>query len=218
MGAVERAGMSGWKDRVEDLLYESESVEEVVDVEGARVVVTGHRVLTFTPEMDGENFRQVERPNVAAVETSALGKTGLAERAIRYGVYGAVLVLAGFVLDFESYVGGITFDAEAAQRTGAGGIVGVAQSMLDLMARLDQFMQVAGALVLLVAVALFAVYWLLRTPTIAIRVAGDGEDLHVPRSDDPDRAIATLRQAMFPDGAHVDASGKLSSVLPDDIL
>lgn len=213
---LERTAMSRWQSRVEDLLYESESVEEVVDIDDTRVVVTSHRVMTFTPEMDGDNFQQVERPNVAAVETGAVGKTGLAERAIRYGVYGVLLVLAGLVLDFERFVGGVDLDAEVAQQTGAGGIVGIAQRTLNFMARLDELMQVVGALVVLAAVALAAVYWLLRTPTLAIRVAGDGGDIHVPRPDEPERVATTLQQAIIPDELADEESGKLSSVRPED--
>lgn len=210
--------MSGWKSRVEELLYESESVEEAVDIDDARVVVTSHRVMTLTPEMDGENFRQVERPNVTAVETGALSNVSLAERAIRYGIYGGLLVVAGLVIDFERFVGDVSFDAEATEQTGASGIVGIAQGMLDLMAQLDQLMQVAGALALLVAVAMFAVYWLLRTPTLAIRVAGDAEDLHVPRPKEPDLAARTLEQAIIPDEMAEEESGKLASVLPEDLF
>lgn len=210
--------MTGWKSRVEELLYESESVEEAVDIDDARVVVTSHRVLTFTPGMDGENFRQVERPNVTAVEAGALSNVTLAERAIRYGIYGGLLVVVGLVVDFERFIGGVSFDAEATQQTGASGLVSIAQGMLDLMGQLDQLMQVAGALLLLVAVAIFAVYWLLRTPTLAIRVAGDGEDLHVPRPEEPELAASTLEQAIVPDEMAEEESGKLTSVLPEDLF
>lgn len=208
----------GWQARVDDLLYESESIEEVVDIDDARVVVTSHRVMTFTPNMDGENFEQVERPNVTGVATSAQSRTSLAAKSIRYGVYGVMLILAGVLIDFENLVGGIQFDASATEETGAGGIVSVAQGMLDALAALDEFMQVIGALTLLVAVVLFAVYWLLRTPTLAITVAGDGDELHVPRPDEPDLAVKALEQAILPDDMDNDSSGKLASVLPEDIF
>lgn len=210
--------MAGWKDRVEDLLYENETVEEVVDVDSARVVVTSHRVMTFTPEMDGENFTQAERPNVTAVETSAVGKTDLVERSVRYGIYGGFLVLGGLVINFEDYVGGISFDSQAASETGAGGIVGVAQGMTNFMANLDELMQTLGALVVLIAVVLFAVYWLLRTPTLVIRIAGDRRDIHVPRPEDADLAATALEEAILLDDRADESSGKLSSVLPNDLF
>ena len=208
----------GWQSKVEDLLYESESVEEVVDIDTARVVVTSHRVLTFTPEMDGENFEQVERPNVTGVATSALSRTGLAAKSVRYGVYSAMLMLAGLFINFDSLIGDVQFDSQAAQGTGAGGIIGLAQGMLNFFARLDQFMQMIGALGLLVAVVIFAVYWLLRTPTLAIEIAGDRDDLHVPRPDDPDLAVTALEEAIIVDEQADDSSGKLASVLPEDIF
>ena len=210
--------MSGWQDRVEELLYESESVSEVLDIDSSRVVVTSHRVLTFTPEMDGENFQQVERPNVTGVETSARGRTALAGRSIRYGVYSFMLIAAGFFINFDALIGDIQLDGEAASQTGAGGIVGIAQGMLNFMTQLDQLMQVVGALVLLAAVVMFAVYWLLRVPTLAIRVAGDGGDIHVQRPDDIDDAIRRLESAILPDDEIGGKSEGLSSMLPDDLF
>lgn len=210
--------MSGWQNRVEELLYESESVSEVLDIDSSRVVVTSHRVLTFTPEMDGENFQQVERPNVTGVETSAQGRTTLAGRSIRYGVYSLMLILAGLVINFEALIGDVEFDSQAASQTGAGGIVSIADGMLSFMTQLDELMQVVGALVLLVAVAMFAVYWLLRVPTLAIRVAGDGADIHVQRPDDADGAIRRLESAILPDDEIGGGSEGLSSMLPNDLF
>jgi hypothetical protein len=207
----------GWQSNVDDLLYESESVEETVDIGDSRVVVTSHRVLTFTPNMDGENFEQVERPNVTGVRTSALSRTELAARSVRYGVYSALFLLAGLVLDFDSLVGDIEFDTQAARETGAGGTVGFAQGMLNFFSQLDGLMQLIGALGLLISTVLFAVYWLLRTPTLVIAVAGDREDLHVPRPKEPDLAVAALEDAIIIDDAD-DSSGKLASVLPEDIF
>lgn len=208
----------GWQSKVDDLLYESESVEEVVDIDDSRVVVTSHRVLTFTPNMTGENFEQVERPNVTGVSTSALARTGLAQKSIHYGVYSAMLMLAGLFINFDSLIGSIQFDAQATQQTGAGGIVGLAQGMLSFFSQLDELMQVFGALGLLVAVVIFAVYWLLRTPTLAIIIAGDRDDLHVPRPDDPDLAVTALEEAIIIDELAEESSGKLASVLPEDIF
>lgn len=211
--------MSGWQSRVKELLYESESVEEVLDYDDTRVVVTSHRVMAFTPEMDGENFRQVDRPNVTGVTTGAQSRTALAARSIRYGIYGAILVLAGYFLNFEDFVGGVSLDAESAQQTGAGGVVQTTQGMLDFIANLDELMQTFGALALLVAVAVFAVYWLLRTPTMVISVAGDEADIHVPRPDDAGEVAQKLEAVILPDGAAEDDLGsRLSDALPDDIL
>jgi hypothetical protein len=208
----------GWQSKVEDLLYESESIEEVVDIDDARVVVTSHRVLTFTPGMDGENFEQVERPNVTGVSTSAIAPTNLAARAVRYGIYSAMLMLAGIFVDFGGLIGGASFDSQSLQETGASGIAGMAQGMLSFFTQLDDLMRMFGALGLLVAVVIFAVYWLLRTPTLAITIAGEREDLHVPRPEDPDLAVTALEEAIIIDELAEDSSGKLASVLPEDIF
>ncbi|WP_436902797.1 hypothetical protein [Halovenus halobia] len=204
-----------WQSQVEDLLYSGESVEEVVDVGDAGIVVTSHRVLTFTPNMAGANFQQVDRPNVAGITTGALSSTGLAERSIRYGVYSAMLLLAGVFIDFGGLIGDVSFDAQATQETGAGGIVGLAQGMLSFFSQLDALMRTIGAVGLLIAVAIFAVYWLRRTPTLEIAIAGDRENIHLPRPDEPDRVIRTVESALGIEGT--DAS-RVASLLPGDIF
>lgn len=205
----------GWETRVKDLLYGSESIEKIANIDDAGVVVTSHRVMTFTPNMDGENFRYVDRPNVTGVKKGAISRTGLAERSVRYGIYSVLLLLAGAFINFDSFIGDIQFDSEATQQTGAGGIVGIAQGMINFFSQLDDLMRLIGALGLLVAVAIFAVYWLLRTPTLVITVAGDTEDMHVPRPDEPDAVTTALEEAILGES---DDSGKLASVVPEDIF
>jgi hypothetical protein len=129
-----------------------------------------------------------------------------------------MLMLAGLFINIDGLIGGIQFGTQATQETGAGGIVSLAQGMLAFFTRLDEFMQIIGALGLLVAVVVFAVYWLLRTPTLAISVAGDGDDLHVPRPEDPDSAVTALEEAIIIDEFAEDSSGRLASVLPEDIF
>jgi len=188
--------MSRWRDRIEGLLYEGEAVVETVELDGASVVVTSHRVLAFTPDLEGPNFRGVERPNVTGVSAGARAEAALLERTVKFGVVGAVLVVAGQVVDFGGIVGDVDLSGgQAAGQVGIGGILGPLQSMLDVLRNLDGYMQVAGALALLLAVVLGGVYWYLRESTLVVEVEGEN-DLHVPRPDDDgvaqrlERAIA----------------------------
>jgi hypothetical protein len=191
--------MSRWQRRVDDLLYEGESVRETIDIDTARVVVTSHRVLAFTPEMDGENFTQADRPNVAGIGTGAEANADLLERGVRYGIVGAVLVATGLIVDFGSILGDVEFDAGAAQEVGAGGLIGLTQTLLDIMTQLDFLLRVFGGLAIFLAVVLLGVYWFERDPTLVIGLAGDDSDIHLPRPDDVESARSRLESAVFPD-------------------
>jgi hypothetical protein len=211
--------MSQWQGRVNDLLYDGESVLETVDVGTAQVVVTSHRVLAFTPEMDGRNFQQADRPNAVSVKTSALAKGDLLERGIRYLVIGGVLIAAGTLFDFGSIMGDTDLSTGESTQLGLGGIMEITQQLLNLMQNLDQLLQTFGALALLLAVVLLGVYWFLRDPTLVIEMAGDEEDVHIPRSENVDQIRARLEQVILPD-ADVDAAATAagSTGPPDDPL
>lgn len=191
--------MSQWRGRVEELLYDGESVTETVDVGSARVVVTSHRVLAFASDTDGPNFRQVDRPNVVGVSTGAQTRGDLLERTVRVGVIGVVLVAAGWVLDFGAIVGDVDLTGgQATGQVGIGGILGPLQTMLAVLSTLDLYMQLVGALCLLLAVVLFGVYWMGRTPTLVIEVAGE-DDIHVPRPDESGTVVERLERAVVPE-------------------
>lgn len=204
--------MTGWRDRVEQLLYDGESVRETVEFDAATVVVTSHRVLAFTPEADGANFRQVERPNVDGVATGARSRDGLLERGVRYGLVGAVLVVAGQFVTLDGILGGVDLNSRATSELGLGGIMGTLQAMLNLLTQLDQLMQIFGALAVLLAVVLLAVYWVTREETLVIHVAG-GDDVHLPRPRDADSARERLARAVSPE-----TDGEREGEIPRDPL
>jgi hypothetical protein len=172
--------MSGWRNRVDDLLYSGESVVESVDFESASVVVTSHRVLAFDPESDGATFQQVDRPNVEGVSSGVQSDGGLLERGVRTLLVGVVLVGAGLVVDFGSLVGDVDLGGQSTQELGMGGIMGTLQRLLGLISQLDYLMRIFGVLALFLGVVFLGVYWLTRDRTLVIEVAG-GDDIHVPR-------------------------------------
>jgi len=172
--------MSGWRSRVDDLLYSGESIVEAVDFESASVVVTSHRVLAFDPDGDGPVFQQVDRPNVTGISTGAQSDQDLLRRAVKTLAVGFVLVGAGLVVDFGSIVGDVDLGGQSSQELGLGGIMGTLQRFLGLISQLDYLMRVFGALALFLSVVFLGVYWLTRDRTLVIEVAG-GDDIHVPR-------------------------------------
>jgi hypothetical protein len=191
--------MSQWADRAEELLYDGESIAETVEVGDARVVVTSHRVLAFTSGGDGPSFRQADRPNVAGVSTGARAEAGLLERALKFGVVGVLLLVAGVILDFGDIVGDVDLTGgQTAGQVGLGGILGTMATVLAVLGNLDAYMRLFGALALLLAVVLAGVYWVLREKTLVIEVEGD-EDIHLPTPGaGADTAVARLEGAIAP--------------------
>jgi len=198
--------MDGWRQQVQQLLYDGEDVRETVEYDASTVVVTSHRVLAFTPDWDGANFRQVDRPNVESVSTGAESSTGLLERAVRYGIVGAVLVVAAQFVNLDGLVGGVDLTPSTSE-LGIGSVLGPLQGLLNLLAQLDQFLQLFGALALLLSAVLLGGYWYTREATLVIAVAGD-DDVHIPRPTDASDQVERLEQTIAPspsDGADADA-------------
>jgi hypothetical protein len=208
--------MSGWQARVDELLYDGESVRDSLELDSAQVVVTSHRVIAFTPDLDGENFQQVDRPNVTGVQTGARANDSLLSRVVSTGAIGLLLVAVGYTIDFESILGSAEVsDTQTGSGTGMGGVIQTTRSMLDIVAQLDEMMRLLGALALLLAVALFGVYWLGRDPTLLITTAGDTDDIRLPRPENVAAARSRLEAAIFPDDA--DRSEGSESLLGDHL-
>ena len=185
--------MTGWLDRVEDLLYDGEEVVERVPIADGGIVVTSHRVLAFTPNRD------VDRPNVTGVAEQASGEWGFLQQATKAFVVGVVLLIAGQTVSFDSLVGSVSIGSGAAQ-VGMGGMLGLLSSFLQLMARLDELMTTFGALALLFGVVVFGVFVWTRERQLVVKVDGeDAEDLRLPASEDADEMVQRLERAIRPE-------------------
>jgi hypothetical protein len=193
--------MTGLHERVDEMLYDGESVHERLEIESAQVVVTSHRVIAFTPDLDGQNFQQVDRPNVTGVDTGADANDALLSRVISTGAIGLLLVVVGSVIDFDSILGDATLSdgATSGEMGRMGSVIDTTRSMLDMFAQLDDMMRVVGALALLLAVALFGVYWLGRDSMFVVTTAGESDDIRLPRPDNVADARHRLEAAIFPD-------------------
>lgn len=192
--------MSRWQRRVDELLYDGETVRESLDIGPSRVVVTSHRVLVFKPDMDGENFRQADRPNITGVGTGARGVSSFLRRGIMVGVLGLVLLVAGIIFDPESLFGGnINLDTSGGQQLGLGGVMDGIRSMFALLVNLDTILRTFGVLALVLAAVILGVYWYLRTPTLVIEQAGEQDDVHIPRPENATETATQLERAILPD-------------------
>ncbi len=182
-----------WSEHVDELLYDGERVQCRVDLEAATVVVTNDRVLVFTEDGGGSNYRTVERPNVARVSV----ETDDAPRQLVWATVvlflGVGLLLAAATYDLADLVAGV--DVE-----GATGITGGALETVEtLLTALDLTVLVAGALVALFSTVFFVRYIASRTRRLVLRISGD-DDIALPVSDadlEADRTIA-LEEAIGP--------------------
>ncbi len=185
-----------WGDRLDELLYEGETVEDAVEVEDSRVVVTSHRVLTFTPDLEGANFQAVDRPNVVGVRNGAASEVDHLVRGVKWTVIGLIMVAAGLMVDLDGIVGNVNLQTSATEGMGVGGILGLVQQMLALIRQVDDVLQAVGALAMLAGVAVLGYYVWTRDPTLVLEVSGD-DDLHVPRPED-DTVADRLEQVIAP--------------------
>jgi hypothetical protein len=182
--------------RVADLLYRGETVAESVEVDGNGVVVTSHRVLALTPDLDGPNFRHVDRPNVTGVRMETGGASRWLERTLRPLVLGLVLLTGGWIVDLDGITSGLdSTSTETAGQTGVGGIASMAEGLGRSLALLDDALLVGGALCLFLAAAFLGLYAHGRQRRLIVAVAGD-EDLSIPVERDRPEAVGRLRDCL----------------------
>ncbi|MFC7248633.1 hypothetical protein ACFQJ5_02075 [Halomicroarcula sp. GCM10025324] len=203
-----------WVERAGDLLYDGEAIETEVRVGSGGVVVTSHRLLAFTPDREGPNYRTVDRPNVEGVDVRTSGEGEFLEQGIKALVVGVVLVGAGQVVSLDSMVEGISLGSgEAAGAVGLGQMMGLLGGLLTLLAQLDDLMQLFGGLALALSVVVLGVYAWSRERVLVVGVAG-GEDIVLSAPDDED-VVDQVRAAVLPGDAPADAA---RSTPVDDLL
>ena len=205
-----------WVERAESLLYDGEVIEADVRLDRGGVVVTSHRVLVFTPDREGSNYRQVDRPNVEGVDVTTSGDWTFLELGVKALVVGVVLVAAGMTVSLDGLVGNVSLDSGgAASAVGIGGMVGLLQTMLTLLAQLDDLMRLFGGLALAVAAVVLGVYLWSRDRLLVVRVAGD-DDIELTAPED-ESVVERIEAAIVPEAAPADA-GRTGKQPPEDPL
>jgi hypothetical protein len=185
-----------WQARVEDLLYDGESVRESVLAGSGRIVVTTHRVLAFTPDDRETRFRQVDRPNVTGVGLAYRTQRNLRSYGLRLAVPGVALSLVGLLVDFE----GATTDAMSGlPESGGIDVFQATEILFVLFARLNETLLQVGGLLLLLAVIVGGLYWYRREQRLVIEIAGSTPDISLPRPADGQAAVGRLDRALFED-------------------
>jgi hypothetical protein len=211
-----------WAGSVEDLLFDGETIRRTIEFENNRIVLTSHRLLAFTPDSDGENFKRVDLPNVADVRAGHVGESNLIQQGARFLLYGGVLLAVGVFVDFGSFVPTNAFGAggEASGQLGVGGLLSTMSRFMRLLAEADRYARMIGAVLLLFSTFVFGVYLLTRDRALVIAVAGEREDIHVPASEaGTEKVVAALEAELFGadagDGNAGKATGQDSDSLAD---
>lgn len=187
--------MSVWSERAEQLLFDGETIDTEVAVGPATVVVTSHRLLAFTPQADGKDYRAVDRPNVRDVERRAVYGLDYRERAIKLGVVAAILLVVGVILDPESLLPKPDVSG-AGSAAGFGDVLGIVDRMIGLFHALDALLIGVGVLLAVVAVALGALQLSTRSVVLAVDVAGE-DPITLPKRVDPGE-LERLQAAIEP--------------------
>jgi len=184
-----------WVDRANELLYDGETIAETVDVGANRVFVTSHRVLAFFPEGEGANFRQVDRPNFEGVTASDESDGGALAKAGVWGFLGVGSVVGGLVVEVGDVVS-MPENLQGGAVGGTGGLVSTFETLVSVLALVDEGVALLGLVLLAVAGGYGYRYANSRQHVVTVDVAGEDDVRLVVDDDATTDAAATLRQAL----------------------
>lgn len=192
--------MDRWSERASGRLRDGERIERSLPVGENGVVVTSHRVLAFTPEGDGANYRAIERPNVEDAALQTIGNTGWLEYVLKGGLAGVAGVGIGYTMDFGNFFSMDSITGSGASQVGMGGMLQVLAQINRLLDMLDDALLVGGLLGFVIALGALGMFVESRTRYLVIEVAGE-EAVQVPAAGDVGDAPAQLRDALRADDA-----------------
>ena len=183
--------------RIERYLYAGEEIQEAFDVGPARIVFTSHRVFVLDPDEDG--FQHAEFPTVTGVERAVRGsKSGLLW-GVALSLIGAVFAVLALLVRTSSAFETPEFDEATADAIGAGPLSTLVEWTFFLLENFETML--LGSAVVLFALAFVPVgyYWIrVREKTLAIRLAGEQSDIHLPLAYIPAADETALRERLTP--------------------
>lgn len=179
---------------IEGLLYDGEEVTLRAGGADPSVVVTTHRVLAFTPEGEGPNYRPLERPNVLGVARRSTGGERWLLAGLKALFVGLALLAGGVVVDLDGVLGAVDVGS-APGGTGLGGLLRAVALIGAALSLLDEALLVSGALGSLVGLTLVAVAVRSRERRVYLEVAG-GDDVPLPRGTLSGAEVSELSAAV----------------------
>ena len=199
--------MSRPEDQVSQYLYQGESIRSAFDVGPVRVVLTSHRVFASPP--DG-GIEQAELPNVTGVSRKTRGSLSGAVWGTSLGIVGVAFLGVGLSVRTSDALDTPEFREDAAARAGAGGLTDLVDLLLWTVENLDLLLLGLGGVCLLFAAIPVANYWFrIRERSLAIQLAGDQPDIHLPLEPIPVEDEVRLEKALVPE--------QVSDDIPADI-
>jgi|GEM_PF-472766 len=191
-----------WVERATELLHDTESIREEVRIGTGGVVVTDRRLLVFTPDQPGANFRQVDLPNVESVERRTSGEGRFLVPGVKAGILGLVTVALGYAFSFDQFAESVSLDGGtgAAGAVGVGGLLGMVQTVIESLALLDDLLRIFGGVALAFSAVALGVYIWSRESGLVVSVAGENE-IELTAEDVDDDRLDRLRTAIQGSGA-----------------
>ncbi|WP_435155581.1 hypothetical protein [Haladaptatus sp. DFWS20] len=165
-------------DRLLDMLFAGEEIEEEIELEGARIAVTSHRVLAFMPEGGGRRFDHADRPNVLNASVQPTGQNGYLSWTIRSVVYGIILLGGGYLLNSSGILTELG-STETSDGQIVGGIGQMISSMAIMFGVLTDALLLIGGVLLFAALTFGGLYFTTRSEELVIERAGR-EPIYVP--------------------------------------
>lgn len=183
--------------RIERYLYAGEEIQEAFDVGPTRVVFTSHRVFVLDPDEDG--FQHAEFPNITGVERAVRGSKAGIVWGVALSVIATVFAVLAVVVRTSGAFETPEFDEATADAIGAGPLSTLVEWTFFLLENFETML--VGSAVALFALALVPVgyYWVrVREKTLAIRLAGEQSDIHLPLAYIPAEDEQALRERLTP--------------------
>ncbi|WP_266078983.1 hypothetical protein [Haladaptatus caseinilyticus] len=165
-------------DRLLDMLFAGEDIEEEIELEGARIAVTSHRVLAFMPEGGGRRFDHADRPNVLDASVQPTGQDGYLSWTVRSIVYGMVLLGGGYLLNSSGVLTQLG-NTKGPDSHIVGGIEGMIASMAIMFGVLTDALLLIGGVLLFAAIVFGGLYFVTRSEELVIERAGR-DPIYVP--------------------------------------
>jgi len=142
--------------------------------------------------------QQTERLTVTGVDLAVRAPGRWRWASAMVALLALPLVALGLVLDPEDLGDFDDVDQEGADAIGTGGATDILEWVLALAANIDAVMLYTGVGLLGLALLLGAVYWfVIREATVAIRLAGDQADIHVPRGNAGPATVTALERVIL---------------------
>ncbi|MDZ7849906.1 MAG: hypothetical protein U5K70_03520 [Halodesulfurarchaeum sp.] len=185
-----------WQSDVDQLLYAGETVLAKVAGHEAAIAVTSHRVLVFTPGVEGPNVQTFHRPNVTGLSKRASGSGRWLRAGAKWLVLGVALTIVGSLIDLEGVLGNVSTEGTAGE-VDVGWIGGLFDLFSTVFALLDDVLLLGGILSSIAGLVFVAGYLKSRASVVTIEVAGEG-DVDLPAAGFSDSDVGKLADAIDP--------------------